>query len=148
MVRGMTRPTAKVSVSNILGKWKLNSIQGNSANPSPMPRNLISTFSAEEDAIHYAADIAFLDGCERHVECSFCLDGQSYELKGSSLGDQISAEFLDANSFRAEIRRDGFLSARVRIATRRQGKVLVMDWDLVPEAGPTISFSTLADRVG
>ena len=106
----------------------------------------IATFTQREDGIHYIADSLFSNGLNTHVESLLRLDGRTYPIAGSMFGDQVSAKQIAPDSIQAEIRREGRISASIRFTVQDAGTVLISDWEIVPEQGPTITFSTISDR--
>ncbi len=132
--------------SILAGTWKLKNIQVVTQTAFAMPRQVTSVFAEREDGIDYTSDVVYGDGRSTRIESSFRVDGQTYPLTGSPVGDAWSLKQTGPASFEGAITRDGQPSGRVRATVSPDGKLLTTEWEIVQAEGPTIFYRTQADR--
>ena len=128
-----------------LGTWKLAKCQ--SSRPDlPHPTSGITTFTQEEDAIHYSNDGVWSDGRATKVSAVVQLDGKWCPLTGSLLADSLSFRRLEDGSFEAKGKRNGVdvLTSRSRVSA--DGRTMTGYWELVGPDGTTITWETTSDR--
>jgi hypothetical protein len=128
-----------------LGTWKLAKCE--SSRPDlPHPTSGITTFTQEEDAIHYSNDGVWSDGRTTKVSAVLQLDGNWCPLTGSMLADSLSFRRLEDGSFEAKGKRDGVdvLTSRSRVSA--DGRTMTGYWELVGPDGATITWETTSDR--
>lgn len=142
----MSVPSSAASELSLIGTWKLKSVEATSQTAIPITQEASTTFRVKADGIEYINDAVFSDGHRTHAESTFRLDGRSYPLTGSRLGDMWSARQTSADAYEAIITRDGAVSARATATVSADRRTMTTEWAIVPATGPTISYVNLAER--
>ena len=128
-----------------LGTWKLTKCE-TSRPDLPYPSAGITTFSQEEDAIHYSNDGIWSDGRMTKVTAVFQMDGNWYPLTGSMLADSLSFRRLDDGSFEAKGKRAGVDALTSRSRVSADGQTMTGHWDLAGPDGIAITWETTSSR--
>lgn len=141
----MASKPAKIPVP-FLGKWNLKSVQSTSTVNLPFPQRGSTIFTQEPDGIHYAAEAVYSDGQTRHIQATFRLDGQSYPVIGSVLGDTLTAKQIDPLSFEVTVSKAGRVSAKANSKLSDDGKLMTTEWEVNGPDGSTICYTTVGER--
>jgi hypothetical protein len=132
--------------SRLLGTWKVTQVEVTSQTPIALPREAISVFTQRQDGIQYVADVIYSDGQRRRIQSTFRLDGQMYGIAGGVHGDTWSIRETGPNSFEAVVMRKGRVSAKASSRISSDYKLMTTDWELIQPEGPTVTYTTLAER--
>jgi hypothetical protein len=127
-----------------LGTWKLAKCE--SSRPDlPHPTAGITTFSQEEDGIHYSNDGVWSDGRTSSVSAVFQLDGNWYPVTGSLVADSLSSRLLDDASFEGKMKKGGVEVGTNRSIVSADG-LMTGHWEFVGPEGTTITWETTSER--
>ena len=121
-----------------LGTWKLVKCECSQPN-LPHPISGITTFTEEEDAIHYSNDGAWSNGRTVKVSADLQLDGNWHPVTGSALADSLSFLSLEDGSFEAKMKRGGVDTGISRSTVSEDGRTLTGLWDII---GPDTWITT------
>jgi hypothetical protein len=128
-----------------LGAWKLTTTE--SSRPDlPHPASGLTTFTQEEDGIHYSADSTWSDGRTTNVRAVLQLDGSWCPVTGSLLVDSLSFKALEDGSFEATGKKGGAHAVSTRATYSGDGRTSTAHWELVGPDGATITWETTSER--
>jgi hypothetical protein len=128
-----------------LGTWQLGKCE-TSRPDLPHPASGITTFTQEQDGIHYSNDAVWSDGRTTKVTAVFQLDGSWHPITGSMLSDSLSFRRLEDGSFEAKGKKGGVdvLTSRSRVSA--DGQTTTAHWELAGPDGTTITWETTSHR--
>lgn len=128
-----------------LGTWKLAKCE--SSRPDlPHPTSGITTFTQEEDAIHYSNEGVWSDGRTTKVSAVLQMDGNWYPITGSLLADSLSFRRLEDGSFEAKGKKNGIDVLTSRSTFSADRRTMTGSWELAGPDGTTITWETESDR--
>lgn len=128
-----------------LGTWKLTTCE--SSRPDlPHPASSITTFTQEEDAIHYQSDGVWSDGRVAKVTAILQMDGSWCPVTGSLLTDSLSFQRLEGATFEAKMRKGGVDVGTTRSTVSPDGRTMTGHWELVGIGGVTVTWNTTSER--
>src|SRR5215469_9727429 len=128
-----------------VGTWKLTSVA--TSHPElPHPESSVTTYTQEDDGLHYLAETVWSDGRTTKGHAVFQLDGNWYPLSDSTLADSVRLERLDDRTFGGEMKKGGLISGAVRSVISPDGRTLTGHWEIVGPDGSTITWLTLSIR--
>ena len=107
----------------LIGTWKLN-VAKSSVGVVPAPKSYLVKAEAWEDGINAEIDVVDAEGKTLHVEVSYKFDGKDYPVKGSPLGDAISAKRIDERNSESILKKDGKIVLTVKSVISSDGKTL------------------------
>jgi hypothetical protein len=112
--------TAKASDAQS-GTWKLNTAKS-SYSPGPVPKSLTLTVQADEKSLKIHSE--GVDGAGKPTKVDFTanFDGKDYPATGIAAGDMVSAERVDANTIRVNMKKDGKTLMTVTSVVSKDGK--------------------------
>jgi hypothetical protein len=129
------------------GKWKLREVKSpREAHSLPLPEEGTVVFSQEPDGIHYLAETLFSDGQKRHADSTFRLDGTSYPVIGSVLGDTLNARQTDGQTMEVTITEAGRVAAKAVSVLSDRGNLMTTRWEVLPAGGEPFTFTTVSER--
>jgi len=112
----------------------------------PLPREGTAVFSHEPDGIHYLAETVYSDGQKTHADSTFRLDGSSYPLIGSLLGDAVNARQTDAQTIEVTVTHEARVAAKAVSVLSDRGKLMTTQWEVIPAQGAPFAFTTVSER--
>ena len=128
-----------------LGTWLLTKCE--SSRPDlPHPASGITTFTQEEDAVHYSNDGTWSDGRTAKVSAIVNMDGSWSPVTGSLLSDSLSFRRLEDGSFEAKMKKGGVDVGTSRSTVSADGRVMTAHWEIAGPGGTTISWKTTSER--
>jgi hypothetical protein len=132
-----------------LGTWKLVACE--SSHPDlPHPTSGITSFTQDENAIHYANDGVWSDGRNSNAKADVQLDGNWYPVSGSLLADSLSLRRLEGGSseasFEANMRKNGLDVGSARLTISPDGKTQTALWEIAGPGGTAIKWTTRSER--
>jgi len=130
---------------SFLGTWKLANVEC-SRPDLPHPTSGLTTFTQEEDGIHYSADSTWSDGRTTNVSAVLQLDGTWSPVTGSQLVDSLSFKGREDGSFEAKGMKGGVHSVTTRATYSQDGRTSTAHWELAGPNGTTITWETTSER--
>jgi hypothetical protein len=128
-----------------LGTWRLTKCE--SSRPDlPHPTSGITSFTQEEDAVHYSNDGVWSDGRAAKVSAVLRMDGTWCPLTGSLVADSLSFRCLEDGSFEAKMRKAGTDVGTNRTTASADGRTMTGHWEFVGPGGTTITWKTMSER--
>ena len=129
----------------LFGTWKLVSCE--SSHPElPHPTSGITTFTQEDDAIHYSSEGIWSDGRTTTPRAILRLDGSWYPVMGSLLADSLSLERMVDGSYEAKMRRDGADVGTNRTRISADGQIMTSHWEIIGPDDLMIVWDTMSER--
>jgi hypothetical protein len=127
-----------------LGTWKLTKCE--SSRPDlPHPTSSVTTFTQEQDAIHYHSDGVWSDGRAAKVTAVLQMDGSWCPVTGSLLADSLSFQ-IEGGSFGGKMRKRGVDVGTTRSTVSADGRTMTGHWELVGPGGVTVTWNTTSER--
>jgi hypothetical protein len=128
-----------------LGTWKLTKCE--SSHPDlPHPASGITTFTQEEDAVHYANEGIWSDGRTTKVTAILKMDGTWCPITGSLLADSLSFRHLGDGSFEAKMKKGGIDMGTTQSTVSPDGRTMTGHWEIVGPGDTTVSWKTTSER--
>jgi hypothetical protein len=128
-----------------LGTWRLTKCE--SSRPDlPHPISGITTFTQEEDAVHYTNDGVWSDGRTAKVNAVLQMDGNWCPVTGSLVTDSLSFQRLTGGSFEVKMKKGGVDVGTTRTTVSADGRTMTGDWEFAGPGGATITWKTTSDR--
>jgi hypothetical protein len=137
--------TPAQSLLPLVGTWRLTNV-ATSHRELPHPESSVTTYTQQDDGLHYLAETVWSDGRTTKAQAVFQLDGNWYPVSGSALSDSLSIRRLDDRTFAAETKKDGVISGVVRATVSPDGRTLTGHWELAGPNGSTITQLTMSSR--
>ena len=128
-----------------LGTWKLTACE-TSRPDLPHPTGGITTFTQEEDAIHYSNDGVWSDGRTSKASAVLQMDGTWFPIAGSLVADSLSFRRLEDGSFEAKMQKAGVGVGTTRSTISADGRAMTGHWEFAGPGGTTITWKTTSER--
>ena len=127
-----------------VGTWKQNVAKSKLANPPPNSQVLV--FTAQENGLKLLADGENANGTTFHVEFTAKFDGKDYPLTGSSDGDTIAIEKIDANTFTERFKKAGKEVLNAHLVVSKDGKTLTRTINRKDATGKEVTNIAVFDK--
>jgi hypothetical protein len=128
-----------------LGTWKLTKCE--SSHPDlPHPASGITTFTQEEDAIHYGAETTWSDGRTVKASALLKLDGTWCPVTGSQVADSLSLRLLENGAPDVKMRKGGADVGKTHSTYSANGRTMTGHWEITGPGGKTITWTTTSER--
>ncbi len=128
-----------------LGTWRLTKCEA-SRPDLPHPTSGITTFTQQEDAIHYSNDGIWSDGRTAKVSALLQMDGKWCPVTGSLLTDSLSFRRLGDGSFEAKMKKSGVDVGTSRSTVSADGRTMTGDWVIIGPDGTALTWKTTSER--
>jgi len=128
-----------------LGTWHLT--QCVSSRPDlPHPVSGVTTFTQENDSVHYEAETKWSDGHASHATAALKLDGSWCAVSGSSIADSISFDARGDSSFSVQMRKNDQDVGTNQTTISATGRSMNITWTISAPDGSTITWKTTSER--
>ena len=128
-----------------LGTWKMTASESTMPDV-PYPTAGITTFSQEEDGLHYSFDGVYSQGRAVKVTLVAHLDGNWYPAVGSQVADTISFSIRENGTIEARLKKNGKEVGSNFGSVSVDGQLFTLRWELIAPNGATITWVTTSER--
>lgn len=116
------------------GTWKLNSSK--SKVPPPAPQGETAYIQADDDNFQMKDEITDANGKALHITWDAKFDGKEYPVLGDPNSDSISLKRVDANTFKAILKKNGKVVSDATIVVSGDGKTTTVDFVDTSQVAP------------
>jgi len=116
------------------GTWKLN--PSKSKFPPPAPQSETAYIQADDDNFQMKDEITDAKGTTLHVTWDAKFDGKEYPVLGDPSSDSISLKRVDANTFKAILKKGGKVVSDSTIVVSGDGKTTTVNFVDTSQAAP------------
>jgi hypothetical protein len=131
----------------LLGTWKLNTAKSKSS-PTPLPKSLTRTVTAQGEGAKYAFEGVAADGSPIAYGFTVSYDGKEAAITGSGPGgaDAISIKRINANEYEAVLKKGGKVVGSAKAEVSKDGKVTTVTSKGTGSDGKSMSTTSVYDK--